>query len=84
VYIKYTSGRRRERNEAWRRNGGNEVASRSPGTYGYPLWLLPSGPDQIHEPAMRGDPPLIGAHRAKRHYTGRTDEARRLLHRPSL
>jgi len=20
------------------------VASRSPGTYGYPLWLLPSGP----------------------------------------
>jgi len=25
-----------------------------------PLWLLPSGPDQIHDPAMRGDPPLIG------------------------
>jgi hypothetical protein len=25
------------------------------------LWLLPSGPDQIHDAAMRGDPPLIGA-----------------------
>jgi len=50
------------------------VASRSPGTYGDPLWLLPSGPDQIHETAMRGDPPLIGAHRAIDHYTGLSDE----------
>ena len=25
------------------------------------LWLLPSGPDQVHDAAMRGDPPLIGA-----------------------
>src|SRR4029079_11876286 len=34
--------------------------SRDPVTYRNSLWLLPSGPDQIHDPAMRGDPPLIG------------------------
>ena len=38
-----------------------KVASRYPGTCSGSLWLLPSGPDQIHDPAMRGDPPLIGA-----------------------
>src|SRR5688572_23001998 len=37
------------------------VASRSPGTCRESLWLLPSGPDQVHDHAMRGDPPLIGA-----------------------
>src|SRR5512141_353956 len=37
------------------------VASRSPGTCSESLWLLPSGPDQVHDLAMRGDPPLIGA-----------------------
>ena len=37
-----------------------KVASRSPGTCSESLWLLPSGPDQIHDAAMRGDPPLIG------------------------
>ena len=37
-----------------------EVASRSPGTCSESLWLLPSGPDQVHDAAMRGDPPLIG------------------------
>jgi hypothetical protein len=48
------------------------VASRSPGTCSKSLWLLPSGPDQIHDRAMRGDPPLIGAPFARsRHYTGR-------------
>ena len=31
-----------------------------PGTCGESLWLLPSGPDQVHDAAMRGDPPLIG------------------------
>ena len=36
------------------------VASRSPGTCSESLWLLPSGPDQVHDHAMRGDPPLIG------------------------
>ena len=36
------------------------VASRSPGTCSESLWLLPSGPDQVHDAAMRGDPPLIG------------------------
>ena len=30
------------------------------------LWLLPSGPDQIHDLAMRGDPPY------PQHYTGCT------------
>jgi len=44
-------------------------ASRTPGTYGDSLWLLPSGPDQIHETAMRGGPPLIGAHRASGDYS---------------
>ena len=38
-----------------------EEASRSPGTCSESLWLLPSGPDQVHDRAMRGDPPLIGA-----------------------
>ena len=46
-----------------------EVASRSPGTCGESLWLLPSGPDQVHDAAMRGDPPLIGrAMRARADY----------------
>src|SRR5512140_500555 len=34
-----------------------EVASLTPGTCGKWLWLLPSGPDQVHHPAMRGGPP---------------------------
>ena len=34
------------------------VASRSPGTCRESLWLLPSGPDQVHDAAMRGDPPM--------------------------
>src|SRR5665213_751904 len=38
-----------------------KVASRSPGTWVESLWLLPSGPDQIHDLPMRGDPPLSGA-----------------------
>jgi len=33
------------------------VASLTPGTCRERLWLLPSGPDQIHHAAMRGDPP---------------------------
>jgi hypothetical protein len=33
------------------------VASLNPGTGNNPLWLLPSGPDQIHGAAMRGGPP---------------------------
>src|SRR6185369_14148219 len=57
----YISGRGRGSNEASRRYGGKTwVASRDPVTYRNSLWLLPSGPDQIHDPAMRGDPPLIG------------------------
>ena len=36
---------------------GNKGASRNPGTRGGWLWLLPSGPDQIHHSAMRGGPP---------------------------
>src|SRR3989442_4953420 len=35
------------------------VASRTPGTCGGRLWLLPSGPDQVHHHAMRGRPPLF-------------------------
>ena len=42
-----------------------KVASRTPGTRGESLWLLPSGPDQVHDAPMRGDPPLIGARRAQ-------------------
>src|SRR5665213_4339268 len=38
-----------------------KVASRSPGTWVESLWLLPSGPDQIHDLPMRGDPPLSSA-----------------------
>ena len=34
-----------------------EMASLTPGTCSQWLWLLPSGPDQVHHPAMRGDPP---------------------------
>ena len=34
-----------------------KVASLTPGTCSKWLWLLPSGPDQVHHPAMRGDPP---------------------------
>jgi len=34
------------------------VASLNPGTCKNELWLLPSGPDQIHSLAMRGGPPL--------------------------
>ena len=34
-----------------------KVASLTPGTHIRRLWLLPSGPDQVHHPAMRGDPP---------------------------
>ena len=41
-------------------NKTKRVASRSPGTCSESLWLLPSGPDQVHDAAMRGDPPLIG------------------------
>ncbi len=33
------------------------VASLTPGTCRERLWLLPSGPDQVHHAAMRGDPP---------------------------
>jgi len=33
------------------------VASLDPGTGNDPLWLLPSGPDQVHGAAMRGGPP---------------------------
>ncbi len=33
------------------------VASLTPGTCRERLWLLPSGPDQVHRAAMRGDPP---------------------------
>ncbi|CAB1368492.1 protein of unknown function [Denitratisoma oestradiolicum] len=34
-----------------------KVASLTPGTCKNRLWLLPSGPDQIHRLTMRGDPP---------------------------
>ena len=34
-----------------------KMASLTPGTCSKWLWLLPSGPDQVHHPAMRGDPP---------------------------
>src|SRR6266850_7552331 len=33
------------------------VASLTPGTCRGRLWLLPSGPDQVHQTAMRGGPP---------------------------
>ncbi len=33
------------------------MASLTPGTCKQWLWLLPSGPDQVHHLAMRGDPP---------------------------
>src|SRR5207244_10288600 len=33
------------------------VASLTPGTCSDRLWLLPSGPDQVHQTAMRGGPP---------------------------
>jgi len=33
------------------------VASQTPGTRNKQLWLLPSGPDQIHHLAMRGSIP---------------------------
>jgi len=36
------------------------VASLTPGTCSKRLWLLPSGPDQVHHAAMRGDPPRPG------------------------
>src|SRR5574343_299973 len=36
-----------------------KVASLTPGTCSKWLWLLPSGPDQVHHPAMRGDPPVV-------------------------
>jgi len=36
------------------------VASLTPGTCRERLWLLPSGPDQVHRAAMRGDPPRGG------------------------
>jgi len=35
----------------------NSVASLTPGTRSDRLWLLPSGPDQVHRTAMRGGPP---------------------------
>jgi len=46
------------------------VASRTPGTCGGRLWLLPSGPDQVHHHAMRGGPPLFVTVRAymRTHY----------------
>ena len=34
-------------------NGGEP----DPGTCSVQLWLLPSGPDQVHQAAMRGGPP---------------------------
>ena len=37
--------------------GKMKMASLTPGTCSQWLWLLPSGPDQVHHPAMRGDPP---------------------------
>src|SRR3982751_3455780 len=58
------SPRRRERPGGWVRVGNaleGGVASRSPGTCRGSLWLLPSGPDQVHDHAMRGDPPLNDA-----------------------
>ncbi len=48
------------KHEADMANKTKRVASRSPGTCSESLWLLPSGPDQVHDAAMRGDPPLIG------------------------
>ena len=36
----------------------NEAASQNPGTRRNRLWLLPSGPDQVHQTAMRGGPPF--------------------------
>src|SRR5215211_2689618 len=40
------------------------VASLAPGTCRGRLWLLPSGPDQVHQTAMRGGPPsTIVSHR---------------------
>src|SRR5881394_4654187 len=33
-------------------------ASLTPGTCSDRLWLLPSGPDQVHQTAMRGGPPI--------------------------
>jgi hypothetical protein len=36
-----------------------QEASLNPGTCTAWLWLLPSGPDQAHQSAMRGDPPKL-------------------------
>ena len=36
----------------------NRLASLTPGTRRDRLWLLPSGPDQVHQTAMRGGPPV--------------------------
>src|SRR4051812_10856093 len=42
------------------------VASLAPGTCRGRLWLLPSGPDQVHQTAMRGGPPAsIVSHRSE-------------------
>src|SRR3954467_14382809 len=37
--------------------GRGGEASLTPGTCSDRLWLLPSGPDQVHQTAMRGGPP---------------------------
>src|SRR3989304_1940705 len=45
-----------------RRSAGAPLSCNSgepdPGTCSARLWLLPSGPDQVHQAAMRGGPPL--------------------------
>src|SRR5437867_9952696 len=67
----YKDVRKRASNKVSGRSGEEEgVASRTPGTCGDWLWLLPSGPDQVHHHAMRGGPPLFVALRAymRTHY----------------
>ena len=58
TYVSVGAGEQQVSGRSGRQRG---VASRSPGTCSESLWLLPSGPDQVHDLAMRGDPPLIGA-----------------------
>jgi hypothetical protein len=49
--------KKRRRTRQNKRRAEMKVASLTPGTHIRRLWLLPSGPDQVHHPAMRGDPP---------------------------
>ena len=37
--------------------GWKRLGEPDPGTCRFQLWLLPSGPDQVHQAAMRGGPP---------------------------